>query len=362
MEVRQPKIGYNSEEKQSYRKEVWDALLSMPRSKDGKILILPSSGGEEIDYIISRGVKQSEIICIDENPAVIASAAWRKKYKSIRVYGCKVSSVAGRLIKDGFTLDIANLDLCNNFSEELVTEVMSFLRDAPLCENDFSFSVTVSKGREQSVTNYLMNILMTESSWKKSDFTKMKEKRIACLMRICFEVIPKSKILRLLKEGSYTHHKTPMAFAVFSINDQIKSALCQGVFEKVNFERLLYKRCFIEKIAITLKSANRYYRNVINNSNSIAEISDSNEEIKNTCNDICTGNYDKCASAARLIIEEHNSIENDVMSFLDGAIDCEYRGAGTMHYWLHLNGLSFHQITDIEHSLNLYDCIKSKAP
>lgn len=238
--IRSPKIGYESEAKRNYRESVWNSIFDQV-GKCGNFLILPSKEGLEIDYLIDMGVPQCRIFCVDESPAVIATAPWRKKYKSIRAFGCKVSEVGHRLRKLGVKLSGANIDLCNNFSEELVTEVSKFLTHAPI-DNDFCFSVTVAKGREQSAVNYLMNIIMESSSWRKSDYVKMSEKRIACLMRIASQCLPKSTLVRLAHQGSYIHHRTPMAYATFRLTDIEAAEEFARLYNKAAFESELIRR------------------------------------------------------------------------------------------------------------------------
>ena len=318
---RAPKIGYSSEAKQEYRKQVWDAIISQVGTC-GNFLILPSKDGEEIDYLIERGIPQSRIICIDENPALIASAPWRKKYKSIKAYGVKASNVAARLEKAKVgSISAANLDLCNNFSEELVNEVFKFLSTVPLSA-EFSFSVTVSKGREQSATNYLMNLLMQTNSWSQSDYTKLKEKRISCLMRIVTSRLPRHWMFGLVAEGSYIHHKTPMAWSVFSIKDTKRHPKVAEMIEKAKFEWQLWCRCkfYLE--------ANIEYSYRLKN---LIE-SGSEKEIKEIYPDVCKSvskylstDWEIETAKARMIVNEHKEIEAMYVDFCKNSLDWDCR-------------------------------------
>jgi hypothetical protein len=241
-ERRAPDSGYESEAKKEYRKEVWDAILK--DGVHGKILVLPSKEGYELDHLIlDRKIPQSQIIAIDENPALIASAPWRKKYKSVKCYGCKVSEVHKRL--KGVTIGAANLDLCNNFSEELVSEVATFLQNAPLNESDFVFSVTVSKGREQTVTNYLLNYIMDSDRNKR---LSVEEKRIACLMKVAIpDGIYPWYAIGTVAQGKYINNKTPMAWAVVRFSRYEDSALFKPLYKAVEIEAQLFG-CFAKHL------------------------------------------------------------------------------------------------------------------
>lgn len=235
-------VSYDSEAKQRYRKEVWDALLEGEVSGGGVALIMPSKSGAELEYLIEkRHFPQSRIICIDDNPAIIASAKWRKKYKSVRAYGISVANIGKKLRQLGVEISYANLDMCNNFSESLVGEVRSFLSECPKAPY-FNFAVTVSKGREQSVTNYLMNVIVGDTGFLSSGYEEIEEKRIACLMRLVWPEHSTDNILKRLKSGKYINNKTPMAWASFKIENIGRHPLMEKAMDEADFQRHLVSR------------------------------------------------------------------------------------------------------------------------
>ncbi len=150
---RGPKDGYSSDEKQEYRKNVWNMLLSCG-VHDGDYLCMPSASGEEIGVMISMGINEDQIIAVDESAALIATAKWRATYPKVRCYGSKLSRASERMNADGINLVSANLDLCNNISEELVTEVNTFLRH---CRPRKQFAVTITRARESTALLTMIN-------------------------------------------------------------------------------------------------------------------------------------------------------------------------------------------------------------
>lgn len=206
---RGPEFGYESEAKNNYRHSVWDSMIAhskkiMANDDSGVILIMPSKQGFEIDTLIGHGIPESRIVCVDESPALIASSKWRKKYKSIRGYGCKISEVGRRLAKDKKRVAAANLDFCNNFSSELIDETEAFIANTPKCD-DFAFSVTVMRGRESTVSNKLMELVESKG------FQRIDEKRLRCLFSIVCNQGSYDHFV--LGQGLYTHNKAPMGWA-----------------------------------------------------------------------------------------------------------------------------------------------------
>jgi hypothetical protein len=230
MEVscRGPVTGYTSDAKHEYREQVWSAIA--PKVKDlfgldsrAHVLMLPSKGGEEIEVAISHGIPEDRIIAVDENPALIATAAWRKRRPLVKCYGSSLSRAAQRIKEDGFVLVAANLDLCNNFSEDLVSEFSGFFGNCVRFDK-FCFSVTVMKGRENKATNLMLNHIFKGSS---IGLKKVDDKRIRALCAVMEDDgnFPLSKLSCIESQGSYVHSKTPMAWCVFScgFNDKLKS-------------------------------------------------------------------------------------------------------------------------------------------
>lgn len=357
-DVRAPKIGYSSEAKKDYRKQVWDSILESVGG-GGNILILPSKDGEEIDYLISLGFPQSRIVCIDENPALIATAPWRKKYKSIRAYGCKVSQAGARLRKAKITIQAANIDLCNNFSEELVHEVSTFLATAPI-DNEFCFSVTVSKGRESSAVNYLMNMLMQSGKWQTSEYNSLSEKRIACLMRIASSHIPINSIVKIAGEGSYIHHKTPMAWASFLIINTSESSLIKQMYEKARFERKLHLSSqfnFCNGEYLAASECDNWFRLVSNSS--LSDIKKHYKILYGFINRVLSGEEDYAYMYAKLSIKEHEEIVDMYENIMSGAIDYD-SGLCNINRTLEGFGRDYKNTEGSKRDIELYELIKYK--
>lgn len=335
---RAPKSGYESEAKKEYRRNVWDSLLSGGRVS-GKILILPSKEGFEIDHLVQeRGIPQCDIIAIDESAALIASAPWRKKYKSIKCYGVKASEVHKRL--KNVRISYANLDLCNNFSEELVSEVGEFLSNAPINKDDFSFAVTVSKGRESSVTNYLMNHIMGQSSFR--DHTNFEEKRLSCLFKVLNLHSMSNHETCLLGEGKYINNKTPMAWGALRLSNVKTSREFSRLYSMIPVESAL-RRVMIQSLPsrYITRIEKRYIH--LAKKKSLKEIK---SDIDLSC-DIITikmvknGDYDKFISlfdALKIIRESNESEFNSICekypnSFRRVSMECQSLGGGTVEYW-----------------------------
>lgn len=219
VDYRGPISGYSSDAKQNYRFKVWSAIA--PRIKHhfesrsrSHVLLMPSVGGEEIEVAISCGIPEDRIIAVDENPALIASAKWRKTRPLVKCYGSSLSRAAERIAKDGHVLSAANLDLCNNFSEDLVSEVAGFFSSATRFD-EFCFSVTVMKGRENKATNLMLNYIFKNSD---RGLKKIDDKRIRALCAVMVEdpSFPLIAPTMIVDQGAYTHSKTPMAWCVFA--------------------------------------------------------------------------------------------------------------------------------------------------
>jgi hypothetical protein len=196
-----PKGGYDTEEKQKYREAVWAALLpAWEACKIGHVLLLPSSEGVEIDYVISLGVPPERIIAIDKSAAVIATSKWRKKHPTVKFMATTIGECGTKLLDRGIVLAAANLDFCSNFCEDLIEQYHQFLQTAP----QFSkarVAVTVAKGRESTATALLLKKFAPELS-------AYDEPRLAALM--AFDDYNHL----LFAQGAYKSGSYPMAWAV----------------------------------------------------------------------------------------------------------------------------------------------------
>lgn len=216
-----PKKGYDNEIKMEYRHKVWKYLskkcLPTLRENDNcKVLLLPSKEGIEIDVALSYGIRESDIIAIDENPAVIAVSKWRKKYPNIAYFGCKVSKVGSRIREKGWYLAGANLDFCNTFSEELINEINCFFKHTNIT-NNFSFCVTMGKGRESKALYLLLQHLKTPEIFKHNRLAALYVMLIMDKYNYIYDTTYKD-FLALDFEDSY-FSTFPMIYAGFSLHE-----------------------------------------------------------------------------------------------------------------------------------------------
>ena len=207
---RAPKDGYDNPEKRKYRHEVWKrlskkALPILEENENAKVLMLPSSEGLEIDVAMKFGIKRHQIIAIDENPALLAHADWKYKVPKSNRFGCKVSEIGEKIKNNGWVLAAANLDFCNNFSDELITEINSFFAQTPIVEK-FSFSVTMGKGRETKALLSLINYLDAPDIFM--------HPRLSTLWHMV--EMPDKEFWTLLHQDKYVSNRVPMLYAIFS--------------------------------------------------------------------------------------------------------------------------------------------------
>jgi hypothetical protein len=214
-EARGPKTGYDGDTKQAYREAVWADMLKIASDRlmtdpAAVLVVMPSSGTEEIDTLVSMGVDPADIFAIDQSAAVIATSKWRKKYPGVRFAACKVSEAPAILKKRGLVAVAANLDLCCNFSDELVSEVDAFVA-GHMSVDDFCFSVTVTKGREGKAINSLLSLHGSDD--------RLPDKRIAALVAVSQWAGKQGHGIghawQIRAGGAYRAYSCPMAWQVF---------------------------------------------------------------------------------------------------------------------------------------------------
>lgn len=206
-----PRKGYDTPEKQKYRQDVWAALIGgwvdYKHDPLAHVLLLPSSEGLEIDYVVSLGIPQDRVIAIDKSAAVIATSAWRKKYPDVKFMATTIGGCAEKLRKRKINVCAANLDFCSNFSADLIAQFSSFMAKAPLYEYA-RIGVTVAKGRESTATALLLKRFA-------KDLQAYTEPRLGALMA-CADNVPDHHLI--LAQGAYKSGSYPMAWAVLSQN------------------------------------------------------------------------------------------------------------------------------------------------
>lgn len=227
---RGPKKGYDNKSKSEYRNRVWETLSKkckpvLKQSNNAKVLLLPSKEGIEIDVAINYGIKPEQIIAIDENPAVIAVSKWRKKYPNVNYFGCKVSEVGPKIESNGWILAAANLDFCNQFSEEIINEINSFLNSTPIYES-FSFFITMAKGRESSGLCMLLKNNNSPGCFM--------HPRLGVLYQM---LIPNNQFKEFLSidfQAQYTSSRMPMIYACFSFKRREINNFLKGQIKELN--------------------------------------------------------------------------------------------------------------------------------
>lgn len=226
---RGPVKGYNSREKQAYRKAVWasmkDAIKIANESADGYpyyILMLPGLSAKEVDTAIRFGLRKDRIILVHESEQhVNTEAEWRTKYPEIKYYTGILSGLFDKFKEDKIKFSGANLDFCGNFSSETIDEYSAFCDYYSKNQSDnipLTVGVTVTKGRETPSMVRLLEKLHT-----RNEPVGLSEKRLEVLVRefgceikehhVSYLGVTKSKI-NVLVEGAYVHNKAPMAYCV----------------------------------------------------------------------------------------------------------------------------------------------------
>jgi|AntAceMinimDraft_13_1070369.scaffolds.fasta_scaffold25600_2 hypothetical protein len=203
-----PSCGYQTPKKQKYREDVWAALLpawvESQHDDRSHVLVMPSSGGEEIDYIVGLGIPPERIIAVDRSAAVIATSKWRKAHPTVKFFTSEIGDVWRKIDKLGAVIVAANLDFCTNFSDQLISQYASF------CKNTTSFdctriAVTLAKGREGRALTAMVKAFAPHSK-------TISDPRVAALMA-CAEV--DSGII--WGQGEYVNNKSPMTWFVSSL-------------------------------------------------------------------------------------------------------------------------------------------------
>jgi len=224
-EVRGPKAGYLSEAKADYRQKVWCTLIGESVG-DGYYICLPSSNGEEIKVMVGMGIAEDKIIAIDESAAILASAKWRKEFPRVKCYGNRLSRASARISADGHKIAAANLDLCNNLSDELIAELNCFFRLIE-CEN---VAITMMRGRESTALSLMV---------KKFGSDYGVDSRVGALLTLLGS-LQSDRIysIDVIHCEKYIHSRTPMLWFVLNIKYTGHKLMVSNRMEK--FLRLMF--------------------------------------------------------------------------------------------------------------------------
>ncbi len=200
-----PKAGYATDAKAEYRRAVWKCLAkAIPALGEGKVVILPSSEGIEIDVALGHGVPAENILCVDRSPAVIATSKWRKTHPSLSFHGVEIARLPQKL--EAKSVKVANLDLCGMVSGETIRQIRDFVQGAQMADG-FTVAITVAKGREDSGLVALLDSL--------DGNTDINCKRMRAVAHMAGLIDGNDRSVKVVGQGSYVSGRHPMTWAVF---------------------------------------------------------------------------------------------------------------------------------------------------
>lgn len=232
---RAPKGGYCFKEKENYRISVWDWFYSKTEEiENANIVFLPSSEGLEIPIASSLGFKTKNMIAIDSNPAILASALWRREFCDIKCIGNEIVRASERIAETHQNINIVNLDLCSNLNQKLLDDIVSFCVNIPT-SGKILFSLTMLEGRESTAVNTLAEIILSKRCkyvWK--DYPK----RICVVLDHLVSTI-KNIGINLGPHGRYKSGKQMMVWGCFEmVADFYAKNNAEKVYKKI-FKTLL---------------------------------------------------------------------------------------------------------------------------
>lgn len=226
-----PKGGYDFEAKSTYREQIWKVFKDRLQP-DAKIAFLPSKEGLEIPIALSCGFKEENLYAIDKNPAILASAKWRKTYPKVNVIGLEVGRSGCKLKDNGINISAANLDLCGNLSRDMINNIGNFIH-SDCINGDGLIAINLLKGRESSEVNEMAEILF---KYLKKSVPNM-QKRNGTVMSIAVEGYG---TITPIKSGEYKSGPIVMSWSVCQVfGDQF--------FQEVEDDRIRWARDFYSK-------------------------------------------------------------------------------------------------------------------
>lgn len=145
MKTRAPSGGYDSDEKQMYRRWVWSIFkkyLPVHVSK-ASIVFMPGPSDAELNVARSSGARDANLVAVDHNPANVA--VLRRKGFLGQTIGATIEEAFSKRIDA--VVHAVHLDLTSEFSDPVARSVSSVVRSGTLA--DFSvIVVNVQRGRE----------------------------------------------------------------------------------------------------------------------------------------------------------------------------------------------------------------------
>lgn len=142
-------IEYDSDVKDSYRRQVWNAIeknWANPSRGDRRVLILDTRDALETLFLIKRGYRPENIHVINREAVEVALLTRKLEslgFRRVNTYGVAFSDAVPRLKK--CNLDAVNLDFCANASDHL----LDWLCDARVIVRDNTVvALNMLAGRE----------------------------------------------------------------------------------------------------------------------------------------------------------------------------------------------------------------------
>jgi len=210
-----PSVGYDTDAKDAYRKQVWAALIPSweltKHDERSHVLIMPSREGLEIPLLISLGVPEDRIVAVDKSAAVIATSKWRKLYPGVKFFSSTIGECGKKIEAKKWVICAANLDFCSNFCESIISEYSGFLNCPRFPEA--RIAITIAKGREGKALVAMLRRFSQE-------LVSIQEPRLAALLACSGH---QSEQI-VWAQGKYTSNMNPMAWLVLS-NNYVKDAL-----------------------------------------------------------------------------------------------------------------------------------------
>lgn len=146
-----PDAGYDFAAKKHYRRNVWAAFRRAYRGHmaDKVFALMPSIEGAEIDVALQNGARESNLIIIDKNPAIVATL--KRRYPKVTAYGVTAERAAERIANDFGEIHGVNLDLCGGADRPLFKTIAAWV-NAGVLADESAVAITVLRGRESRGT------------------------------------------------------------------------------------------------------------------------------------------------------------------------------------------------------------------
>jgi hypothetical protein len=233
--IRQPKQGYLTDTKNSYRNIVYENFFNLFKGKvgDKKLLFLPANHDEEIKVALKVGFKEENMYAVDDNPAMLATVKWRKDYPKINVIGARLGRAFERLKEKGIKIDAANLDLCTNLQLWMFEDLSYFVEN--VMSEECALGITLLKGRESSSEIALAKLISKTQTGA------------ADRIKICYDYIMKTTEKSLMgKLWINEEYKSGNQIMVFGVAHFFSGVLIGRHLSKI-YEKLVPKARYIIK-------------------------------------------------------------------------------------------------------------------